>query len=210
MLTHAQLFIEEILHDLFVSDPEWRIIVLRYFNPVGAHVSGRIGEDPKGTLNFYNRFFPNLCAPPGTPNNLMPFVSQVAVGKRPFVSVFGSDYDTPDGTGVRDYIHVVDLALGHLRALTRIDALSEKGAWEAINLGTGNGYSVLEMIRAMEKASGRKIEYKLVGRRDGDVASVWAECTKAEKLLSWKATRNLDDMCTDLWRWQSANPNGFN
>uniref|UniRef100_A0A7S3ND55 UDP-glucose 4-epimerase n=1 Tax=Aureoumbra lagunensis TaxID=44058 RepID=A0A7S3ND55_9STRA len=182
--------IEEILGD-FSRSPQgepWTIVILRYFNPVGAHPSGRIGEDPTGP-----------------PNNLMPYVSQVAIGRRPFVSVFGNDYDTPDGTGVRDYLHVMDLAEGHIAAL---DKCSARGL-HVYNLGTGIGYSVLEMIQAMEVASGKKIEYKVVGRRPGDIATVYADCSKALDQLNWKTKRNLQDMCNDLWTWQSANPQGY-
>lgn len=187
----TKLFIEEIVKDVIISDSKFNAILLRYFNPSGAHKSGKIGEDPKGI-----------------PNNLMPFVAQVAVGKREYVSVFGNDYDTPDGTGVRDYIHVVDLALGHLQAIKRF----EKGSigCEIYNLGTGRGYSVLEMLRAMGKAVGKEIPYKIVGRRPGDVASVYADPKLANEKLNWKATRGLEEMCEDLWRWQSQNPNGFN
>jgi len=185
----TKLFIEEILRDLLVADPEWRIAILRYFNPVGAHPSGLIGESPNGI-----------------PNNLMPFVAQVAVGRRAELSVFGSDYPTPDGTGVRDYIHVVDLALGHLASL---DALSRGPGALTVNLGTGCGYSVLEMVAAFEKASGRAVPYRLVARRPGDVASCYADPALAAGLLGWRASRGIDEMCTDTWRWQQANPHGL-
>jgi len=185
----TKLFIEEILKDLYVSDNSWNIVLLRYFNPVGAHKSGRIGEDPKGI-----------------PNNLMPFISQVAVGKLQELSVYGDDYPTPDGTGVRDYIHVVDLANGHLKALEK---LIGKTGVHTYNLGTGRGYSVLEMIQAFEKASGRKINYKIVGRRPGDIAECYADSGKALHDLGWKTERGVDEMCADTWRWQSQNPEGY-
>lgn len=185
----TKLVCEEILADLARADPSWRIAALRYFNPVGAHPSGRIGEDPAGV-----------------PNNLMPYISQVAVGRRLELQVFGGDYPTPDGTGVRDYIHVVDLALGHVCALERIDALN---AFSTINLGTGRGYSVLELVRAFEAASGRRVPYRVVARRAGDIAECWADPCKAEALLGWRAVRGLEEMCTDAWRWQSCNPEGY-
>ncbi len=185
----TKLFIEEMLRDLLVAEPDWRIAILRYFNPVGAHPSGLIGESPNGI-----------------PNNLMPFVAQVAVGRRPELSVFGSDYPTPDGTGVRDYIHVVDLALGHLAAL---DALARSAGELTVNLGTGQGYSVLDMVHAFEQASGRRIPYRLVDRRPGDVASCFADPARAESLLGWRATRGIESMCADTWRWQQANPQGL-
>lgn len=185
----TKLMIEEILRDVHVSDPEWSIALLRYFNPIGAHPSGRIGEDPNGI-----------------PNNLMPYITQVAVGKLEELKVFGDDYPTPDGTGVRDYIHVVDLAVGHLKALERV--LSTTGV-DAFNLGTGRGYSVLEVVKAFEKASGKKIPYTIVGRRPGDVAALYADPTKAEKVLGWRAERGIEEMCADAWRWQSLNPNGY-
>ena len=181
--------IEQMLRDLHASDPGWGIALLRYFNPVGAHVSGRIGEDPNGI-----------------PNNLMPFVAQVAVGKLPQLRIYGNDYPTRDGTGVRDYIHVVDLALGHLAAL---DYLAQKPSLVTVNLGTGNGYSVLEMIQAFEKASGRKVAYEVVARRPGDIAECYADPALAQQLLGWKATRGVDEMCADGWRWQSQNPRGY-
>ena len=184
----TKLMIEEILRDLYAAEPGWRIGILRYFNPVGAHESGRIGEDPRGI-----------------PNNLMPFISQVAVGKRERLNVFGGDYDTPDGTGVRDYIHVVDLAKGHLKALEAL----ETPQCEAINLGTGQGYSVLEMIDAFVEASGREIPYEIVGRRSGDIAACYADPARAETLLGWRAEKDLRQMCEDSWRWQSENPEGY-
>lgn len=185
----TKLFIEFILKDLFVSDNSWRIALLRYFNPVGAHKSGRIGEDPNGI-----------------PNNLMPFVAQVAVGKREQLSIFGDDYPTPDGTGVRDYIHVVDLAIGHLKALEKLDS---GAGLHTYNLGTGKGTSVLEMVHAFEKASGKPVPYKIVARRPGDIAACYAHPKKAEKELGWKAERGIEEMCEDGWRWQSQNPNGY-
>lgn len=180
---------EQLLGDLAASDARWAIGILRYFNPVGAHESGLIGEDPRGI-----------------PNNLMPFVSQVAVGRRPQLSVFGGDWPTPDGTGVRDYIHVVDLARGHLAALARVFAHS--GAF-TVNLGTGVGYSVLDMVRAFERASGRPVPYRIVPRRAGDIAACWAEPSLAERLLGWRAELGLDRMCADAWRWQQRNPDGY-
>lgn len=185
----TKLMIEEILNDLFVSDHEWSIAVLRYFNPIGAHPSGLIGEDPNGI-----------------PNNIMPYITQVAVGKLKELRVFGNDYPTVDGTGVRDYIHVVDLAQGHVKALENV--LKSTGA-EAYNLGTGRGYSVLELVSAFEKATGVKIPYKIVDRRPGDVAICYADPTKAKNELGWVATRGIEDMCRDAWRWQSQNPNGY-
>jgi UDP-glucose 4-epimerase len=178
----SKLMVEDILADLSRSDPEWRIARLRYFNPVGAHESGLIGE-----------------APSGVPNNLMPYVAQVAEGRRAQLSVFGSDYPTPDGTGVRDYIHVIDLAEGHLAAL---DYLQRKGGMLTVNLGTGCGYSVLDMVRAFEAASGRPVAYALVPRRAGDIAACYADPALAEKLLGWKAKRGIDAMCRDTWHWQ--------
>ncbi len=185
----SKLIIEEILRDLYVADERWNTILLRYFNPVGAHASGRIGEDPNGI-----------------PNNLMPYITQVAVGKLAQLSVFGSDYDTVDGTGVRDYIHVVDLALGHLKAL---DKLVDKPGAVAYNLGTGRGYSVLEMVAAFERASGQRVAYQLVDRRPGDVASCYADPAFAAQELGWTATRGIEAMATDSWRWQSQNPDGY-
>lgn len=184
----TKLFIEEILRDVYVSDKSWHIALLRYFNPIGAHSSGLIGESPNGI-----------------PNNLLPYISQVAVGQREALSVWGDDYETVDGTGVRDYIHVVDLAIGHLKALENISSLG----CEAINLGTGNGYSVLEMLSAFEKASGKKILHKIEARRAGDIASCYANAKKAQELLGWSATKNIDDMCRDGWNWQNKNPNGY-
>jgi UDP-glucose 4-epimerase len=186
---HTKLVIEDMLQAVLHAQPAWRIGVLRYFNPVGAHPSGLIGEDPAGI-----------------PNNLMPFVTQVAVGMRPFLNVFGSDYPTVDGTGVRDYIHVQDLAEGHVAALKTLLA---RPASFTVNLGTGRGYSVLEVVRAFEQASGRKVAYKLVNRRAGDVAQCYADPGRARKLLGWEARHSLAEMCADAWRWQSANPNGY-
>ena len=187
----SKLMIEDILRDAAAAESQWRIALLRYFNPVGAHESGLIGEDPQGI-----------------PNNLMPYISQVAVGLRPFLQVFGNDYPTPDGTGVRDYIHVVDLARGHLAAL---DALGKPHADPVLtlNLGTGRGYSVLEMVAAFARASGREVPYRVVGRRPGDVAACYADPTRAHELLGWQAEKSLDDMCHDAWRWQSQNPQGY-
>jgi len=186
---HTKLVIEDILSAVEVSDPTWQLGVLRYFNPVGAHPSGLIGEDPSGI-----------------PNNLMPFVTQVAIGKRPFLNVYGNDYPTPDGTGVRDYIHVQDLAEGHVAAL---QALLEKNKSFTVNLGTGHGNSVLEVVTAFEKASGRPVAYQIAPRRPGDVAQCYADPALAHRLLGWTATRSLADMCADAWRWQSANPEGY-
>jgi len=185
----TKLMIEEILHDLYISDNEWDIAILRYFNPVGAHESGLIGEDPNGI-----------------PNNLMPYISQVAVGRLECLSVFGNDYDTKDGTGVRDYIHVVDLAVGHLNAL---DKIKNRVGIVIYNLGTGNGYSVLEMVNAFSKALGRPINYKIVGRRAGDVGECYADPSKAERELGFKAKRTLEDMCKDTLKWQEENRNGY-
>ncbi len=185
----SKFMIEQILRDLHVSDSDWGIALLRYFNPIGAHKSGRIGEDPNGI-----------------PNNLVPYIAQVAVGKREALNVFGSDYDTKDGTGVRDYIHVVDLAQGHLRALEKV---MKESIVDAYNLGTGNGYSVLEIAKAFEDASGKPIPYKLVDRRPGDIAVSFADPTKAKAELNWEATRTLEEMCEDTWRWQSSNLNGY-
>ena len=180
---------EELLRELMRCDAAWRIAMLRYFNPVGAHESGRIGEDPRGT-----------------PNNLMPYVAQVAVGRRARLQVFGGDWPTADGTGVRDYIHVVDLAEGHVAAL---DHLARGGDSLTVNLGTGRGHSVLEVVRAFEAASGRRVPYEIVGRRAGDVAACWADPALAGRLLGWHATRDLAAMCRDAWRWQSMNPDGY-
>ncbi|WP_417910075.1 UDP-glucose 4-epimerase GalE [Candidatus Electronema sp. PJ] len=185
----SKAMIEDILRDLHQSDPEWNIALLRYFNPVGAHESGVIGEDPNGV-----------------PNNLMPYISQVAVGKLQQLSVFGNDYPTPDGTGVRDYIHVVDLAKGHLCALEKLQ--QQPGAF-ACNLGTGQGYSVLEMIAAFERVSGQKINYTIAPRRQGDIACAYADPSFAARELGWKAERGLDVMCRDTWNWQSKNPQGY-
>jgi len=185
----SKLFIEEILRDLFVSDNAWQIILLRYFNPVGAHKSGLIGEDPNGV-----------------PNNLMPYISQVAVGKQKELKVFGDDYDTKDGTGVRDYIHVVDLAKGHVKALDKIASLDDV---LTVNLGTGKGYSVLEMIKAYENASSKTIPYKIVQRRAGDIAKCYADPAYAKESLEWSAEKELPEMCEDAWRWQSMNPDGY-
>ena len=181
--------LEQVLTDLHVADPEWNVILLRYFNPVGAHESGRIGEDPTGI-----------------PNNLTPYITQVAVGKLKEVNVFGNDYDTPDGTGVRDYIHVMDLAIGHVKALQKF---ADKPDVYIYNLGTGRGYSVLEMIQAFSKAVGHDIPYVIKPRRAGDIATCYADATKAKKELGWVAERDIDDMCRDAWRWQSNNPNGY-
>jgi UDP-glucose 4-epimerase len=185
----SKLVIEGMLRDLYKSDPSWHIGILRYFNPVGAHASGLIGEDPQGP-----------------PNNLMPFVAQVAIGRRECLNVWGNDYDTPDGTGVRDYIHVVDLALGHLKALQYLAGMSQ---CVEVNLGTGVGYSVLDMVRAFEQASGCKVPYKVAARRPGDIASCYANAALAKGLLGWHAERSLDAMCQDAWRWQSTNPRGY-
>lgn len=186
---HSKLVIEDMLASVLQAQPAWRIGVLRYFNPVGAHPSGLIGEDPSGT-----------------PNNLMPYVTQVAVGLRPHLNVFGSDYPTPDGTGVRDYIHVQDLAAGHVAALRALLARPESFT---VNLGTGRGYSVLEVVRAFEEASGQKVPYQLVPRRPGDVAQCYADPSLAKKLLGWEARHSLAEMCADAWRWQSGNPRGY-
>ena len=185
----SKLMIEEFLQDVFVADVSWHIALLRYFNPMGAHKSGLIGEDPNDT-----------------PNNLIPYISQVAFGKLERLSVFGGDYDTPDGTGVRDYIHVVDLAKGHVKAL---QALESKPQVLTVNLGTGKGYSVLDMVRAFEKASGKDVSYKIVNRRPGDIATCYADPSYAAKILDWKAKYELNEMCEDAWRWQSMNPNGY-
>ncbi|HEY2024371.1 UDP-glucose 4-epimerase GalE [Paraburkholderia sp.] len=185
----SKLIAEQILRDLEVSDSSWRIATLRYFNPVGAHESGLIGEDPAGI-----------------PNNLMPYVAQVAVGKLDKLRVFGGDYETPDGTGVRDYIHVVDLARGHLAAL---DALVTRDASFVVNLGTGQGYSVLDVVRSFEKASGKPVPHEIVARRPGDVAQCFADPTAAERIIGWRAQFGIERMCADHWRWQSMNPHGF-
>ncbi len=185
----SKLMVEEMLRDLSRADPEWRIATLRYFNPAGAHESGRIGEDPRGI-----------------PNNLMPYIAQVAIGRRPYLSVFGNDYPTADGTGVRDYIHVMDLAQGHLAALQKLSATP--GCF-TVNLGTGNGVSVLQAVRAFEKASGRQIPVRFIARRSGDVAACYASANAAANLLGWRAQKNLEAMCNDQWRWQSQNPDGY-
>jgi UDP-glucose 4-epimerase len=185
----SKLMIEEILGDLCVADPNWRVARLRYFNPVGAHESGLIGEDPQGI-----------------PNNLMPFISQVAVGRRPHLNVFGSDYATVDGTGVRDYIHVRDLAAGHVAAL---QALEPKAQLLSVNLGTGSGTSVLQLKSAFEKASGRSVPHVLGPRRPGDIAECYADPSHAKTTLGWQATRGVQQMCEDVWRWQSRNPSGY-
>ena len=186
----TKLMIEGILKDLQQSDPDWNIIVLRYFNPIGAHESGMIGENPKGR-----------------PNNLMPYITQVAIGQLECLNIFGDDYDTVDGTGVRDYIHVVDLALGHVKSIQK---LKEKKGILFYNLGTGNGYSVLQMVKGFEKVTGKKINYAIKPRRPGDIAACYADATKAKEELSWEATRKLDVMCEDAWRWQKNNPEGYN
>jgi UDP-glucose 4-epimerase len=185
----TKLIIEDMLRDLYAADPSWNVALLRYFNPVGAHPSGRIGEDPNGI-----------------PNNLLPYIAQVAVGRLKQLSVFGGDYPTPDGTGVRDYIHVVDLATGHLKALEK---LRQKPGVVAYNLGTGRGNSVLEVVAAFERASGREIPYRIVARRPGDVALTYADPSKAQRELGWRAELGLDEMCADVWRWQENNPNGY-
>lgn len=186
----TKYMIEIILEDIYKSDNEWNVTLLRYFNPIGAHKSGRIGENPNGI-----------------PNNLMPYITQVAIGKLPALSVFGDDYDTPDGTGVRDYIHVVDLAEGHVKALDNI--LEGGKGVQVFNLGTGHGYSVLDIVKAFEKASGKKVPYKIVARRPGDIATCYSDPSKAKEVLGWEAKRGLAEMCEDSWRWQSQNPNGF-
>jgi UDP-glucose 4-epimerase len=189
----TKLTIEHILRDVQRSDSSWRIGILRYFNPVGAHASGLIGEDPQGP-----------------PNNLMPFVAQVAVGRRPHLNVFGNDYPTKDGTGVRDYIHVVDLAIGHLKALEALERATHQTECLTVNLGTGTGYSVLEIVRTFEQASSKRVSYKIAPRRPGDVAACYADPSKATALLGWRANRSLADMCADTWKWQSLNPQGYN
>ncbi|MFZ0535135.1 MAG: UDP-glucose 4-epimerase GalE [Anaerolineales bacterium] len=185
----TKLMIEDILRDLSHAEPEWNIALLRYFNPVGAHPSGRIGEDPRGI-----------------PNNLMPYVAQVAVGRRPFVRIWGNDYPTPDGTGIRDYIHILDLADGHIKALEKLET---NPGLVTYNLGTGRGYSVMEVIKAFEKACQLKIPYQIMDRRPGDAPISYADPTKANRELNWHAQKTLDDMCLDAWRWQSQNPNGY-
>jgi len=188
---HTKLMIEQILRDIHVADPVWRVALLRYFNPVGAHESGLIGEDPQGI-----------------PNNLMPYISQVAVGRRELINIFGNDYPTSDGTGVRDYIHVMDLAEGHVAALKNIESDTFLTP-QIINLGTGQGYTVMDMLRALEKASGKTIPYRITKRRSGDIAVCYADTFLAQKLLGWMARRSLADMCADAWRWQSNNPQGY-
>ena len=188
---HSKLMVEQLLQDLAASDPRWRVLCLRYFNPVGAHESGMIGEDPRNV-----------------PNNLMPFVAQVAIGRLPRLRVFGNDYPTPDGTGVRDYIHVMDLAAGHVAALARLTGGSPL-EHTVVNLGTGRGQSVLDVVRAFEAASGRSIPYDVAERRAGDVAVSYADAGLAQRYLGWKAARGPDVMCADAWRWQSTNPRGF-
>jgi len=185
----SKLMVEEILRDLYVSDNHWKIILLRYFNPVGAHNSGTIGEDPNGI-----------------PNNLMPFIAQTAVGKRACLSVFGDDYDTHDGTGVRDYIHVVDLAAGHVKALDKIENFTEV---MTINLGTGTGYSVKDMVKAFEKVSDKEVPFCIAPRRAGDIAKCYADPSYAKEVLGWEAKKSIEEMCEDSWRWQSQNPNGY-
>ena len=186
----TKYMIEIILEDIYKSDNEWNVTLLRYFNPIGAHGSGRIGENPNGI-----------------PNNLMPYITQVAIGKRPYLSVYGDDYDTPDGTGIRDYIHVVDLADGHVKAVKNI-LEGDKGV-QIFNLGTGKGYSVLDIVKAFSKAYGKELPYKIAPRRPGDLAVCYSDPTKAKEVLGWEAKRGIDDMCRDSWNWQSKNPNGY-
>lgn len=186
----TKYMIEIILEDIYKSDNEWNITLLRYFNPIGAHESGRIGENPSGI-----------------PNNLMPYITQVAIGKRPFLSVYGNDYDTPDGTCIRDYIHVVDLADGHVKAVNNI--LDGKKGVQIFNLGTGKGYSVLDIVKAFSKAYGKELPYKIAPRRPGDLAVCFSDPSKAKEVLGWEAKRGIDDMCRDSWNWQSKNPNGY-
>lgn len=186
----TKLFIEEFLRDLHTSDKEWNILILRYFNPCGAHESGKIGEDPSGI-----------------PNNLMPYVAQVAVGRRPHLTIFGDDYSTPDGTGMRDYIHVVDLAKGHVAALAKLE--SSKVGCVPVNLGTGRAYSVKEMLTAMGKACGRELESKIAPRRTGDIAELYADPSFAKDFLGWEAKLGVEEMCASIWKWQSGNPKGF-
>ena len=181
--------LEQILTDIHTSDNEWNVVLLRYFNPIGAHKSGLIGEDPKGI-----------------PNNLLPYIAQVAIGKRPQVNIFGNDYDTPDGTGVRDYIHVVDLARGHVKALKK---LAPNSGVSLYNLGTGNGYSVLDMVHAFEKACGHELKYEIQARRPGDISTCYAKCDKAKEELGWEAEFGVEEMCADTWKWQTMNPNGY-
>ena len=186
----TKYMIEIILEDIYKSDNEWNVTLLRYFNPIGAHESGRIGENPSGI-----------------PNNLMPYITQVAIGKRPFLSVYGNDYDTPDGTCIRDYIHVVDLADGHVKAVNNI--LDGKKGVQIFNLGTGKGYSVLDIVKAFSKAYGKELPYKIAPRRPGDLAVCYSDPSKAKEVLGWEAKRGIDDMCRDSWNWQSKNPNGY-
>ena len=186
----TKYMIEIILEDIYKSDNEWNVTLLRYFNPIGAHESGRIGENPSGI-----------------PNNLMPYITQVAIGKRPFLSVYGNDYDTPDGTCIRDYIHVVDLADGHVKAVNNI--LDGKKGVQIFNLGTGKGYSVLDIVKAFSKAYGKELPYKIAPRRPGDLAVCFSGPSKAKEVLGWEAKRGIDDMCRDSWNWQSKNPNGY-
>lgn len=186
----TKMMIEQILQDLYNSDPEWSIVLLRYFNPIGAHADGRIGEDPNGI-----------------PNNLVPYITQVAIGKLPLLKIFGNDYPTVDGTGVRDYIHVVDLAIGHVKALDKMKSFT---GVEVYNLGTGKAYTVLEIVKAFEQATGLKIPYTFVERRPGDIAISYADPAKAERELNWQAQRGIEEMCRDAWRWQSNNPKGYN
>ena len=186
----TKYMIEIILEDIYKPDNEWNVTLLRYFNPIGAHESGRIGENPSGI-----------------PNNLMPYITQVAIGKRPFLSVYGNDYDTPDGTCIRDYIHVVDLADGHVKAVNNI--LDGKKGVQIFNLGTGKGYSVLDIVKAFSKAYGKELPYKIAPRRPGDLAVCFSDPTKAKEVLGWEAKRGIDDMCRDSWNWQSKNPNGY-
>lgn len=191
----SKLIIEQILQDIYIGDPSWRMVILRYFNPVGAHESGLMGEDPQGI-----------------PNNLMPYITQVAVGRRKRINVFGDDYPTSDGTGVRDYIHVMDLAEGHTAALKKIvkmTLIKSKQKPLIVNLGTGRGYTVKEMIQTFAEISGKKIPYRITKRRPGDIATCYADTAMAQKILGWKAQRNLSDMCADAWRWQSQNPKGY-
>lgn len=187
----SKYFVEEILRDLCASSDKWSVVSLRYFNPVGAHPSGKIGEDPNGI-----------------PNNLMPFIAQVAVGRLKCLKVYGSDYNTPDGTGVRDYIHIVDLAEGHVKALQKLEHSNETGFF-AYNIGTGCGFSVLQMIKAFEEASGKPINYELVPRRPGDVATSYSDASLAAQALGWRARLSIKEMCEDTWRWQKNNPNGY-
>ena len=187
----TKLMMEQVFKDVQKADPSWNVVILRYFNPIGAHESGLIGEDPAGI-----------------PNNLLPYVAQVAIGRLKELAVFGNDYPTPDGTGVRDYIHVVDLANAHLKAVEKLGADGKYGL-KIVNLGTGNGYSVLQIVKAFEAASGRKVPYAIKARRPGDVAEVWADPSFAAEELGWRAQRGIEKMCEDLWRWQSMNPYGF-